>query len=312
MANSKPAVLSSAAPCSPPALAAQRWGWLEQGLPKAEHDECRRLMVKAIMAGESEKIMDEALTEFRGLRSRLQLNGEWNHVLTFYGRGPGPETRKRVLEAQSSRALVEHNMDEEPGDGWAKVSLEEDDVDSQDFDELFASPFSISFDEVLENDVSSGNRKQKAKPKPSPEGLPPDVKNLTEWGSTIIQFGKFRNSNLTYEVRHQGNQLLQGLGGQPHWADNWPMPRLGPVPEGLHRRRLWFQAKRDPRHHPGAQVQGKLQCLFVRLQACSSYHTPDEVIIVFVYCTPLPDLLLLVCQLHDSFSSFHISHLLIL
>ena len=199
MANSKPAVLSSAAPCSPPALAAQRWGWLEHGLPKVEHDECRRLMVKAIMAGESEKIMDEALTEFRGLRSRLQLNGEWNHVLTFYGRGPGPETRKRVLEAQSSRALVEHTMDEEPSDGWAKISLEEDDVDSQDFDELFASPSPTRFDEVLENDVSSGNRKQRAKPKPSPEGLPPDVKNLTEWGSTIIQFGKFRNSNLTYE-----------------------------------------------------------------------------------------------------------------
>ena len=114
MANSKPA-LTSAPPSSPRALAAQRWGRLEQGLPKVEHDECRRLMVKAIMAGESEK-MDEALTEFRGLRSRLQLNGEWNHVLTFYGRRPGPETRKRVLEAQSSRAMVEHSMEEEPSD----------------------------------------------------------------------------------------------------------------------------------------------------------------------------------------------------
>eukprot|EP00439_Symbiodinium_sp_Y106_P082731 s9_g22.t1 len=164
MANSKPA-LTSAPPSSPRALAAQRWGRLEQGLPKVEHDECRRLMVKAIMAGESEK-MDEALTEFRGLRSRLQLNGEWNHVLTFYG----PE--------QPCHGGAQHG-------GGAERRL---DVESQDFDELFASPSPSPFDEVLENDMPGGNRKQKAKPKPSAGSLPPDVKSLTEWGSTIIQF----------------------------------------------------------------------------------------------------------------------------
>ncbi|CAE7202201.1 unnamed protein product [Symbiodinium sp. CCMP2592] len=191
MALSRP-LSAASSPSVSPDLMAQRWGWLEQGMPPVEHAECRRLMVKAIMAGESEQIMNESLNEFRALRSRLQANGEWTIVLDYYGRGPGPQARKRACEDQSSRAVVENDMDEDPTDDWARVS----EVDSLDFDELFAFP-------TPENDrpappPKAMNRKEKNKAPASTSSMPPDVSDLEQWGHTVIEFGKFKNSNMSY------------------------------------------------------------------------------------------------------------------
>ena len=174
--------------------AATRWSWLENGLPEVEHRECRRLLVRAIIAGESEQIMDDALEEFRG-----QEKGEWEHVLAYYRRGPGPARRKRATSGdQGSRLQVKSSMDEEPSsdaEGWARLSL---DADTRDLEELASEndPFAPS---SQDENYEPPPRRTTTKEKPPVSSLPPDVASLDQWGATLIQFGKYKSNSMTYE-----------------------------------------------------------------------------------------------------------------
>ena len=181
-----------------PREVAQRWGWLAHGLPEVERTECRRLLVRATMAGESEKIIGEAISDFRALRGRLQDNGDWHWLVSYYLQGPGPETRKRATESgQGCRDLLETSMDEDPFDGaseeWSHLSAD----DFGTFSELMSSPSPA--EEPPAPRAKCGNQKPTSNKMVEGTDLPPNVTDLNQWGRTLIQFGKYKTSGMTYE-----------------------------------------------------------------------------------------------------------------
>ena len=123
----------------------------------------------------------EALTEFRALRASLQANGEWNYVTSFYQQRL--QGRKRASEsAQGSQAVSSLAMDE---DGFEVLG-------SQPGGPV---PTKTSSTRTSAKPTSRMTAAEAALNLEYPAG----ITSIREWGATVVEFGKFKADNLTYE-----------------------------------------------------------------------------------------------------------------
>ena len=186
MAQSKPQLFDGDAPRGPPPpqpatpSTESGWSWISGGVPADERRRCLTTMVRAMLTGELESFQQEALKEFRVLRLRLQSEGQWDTVVLQFQLGQA--LRKRSAEGpQGSSSQDVLAMDE---DGTVHPALG------------YGGAYQAAAGPPPPTPVVT----RPTSTTPATTVFPQGITSLQQWGHTLIEFGKYKNQSLTYDV----------------------------------------------------------------------------------------------------------------
>ena len=208
MANSKP--VSHDAPAE--STSSSAWAWIQTGLPDTERRQCQHSLTRAMLCGQGQELWESAVQEFRQLRADLQHAGAWDQVVFFHRKrlempqavvpADAGERTKRMNDEELIRAFVTEGMEEDYG--YLVVPPPEPvEVPTGPRRPLpTTSPSRTST-------ISAGTMSTVAKTMPTtrPQTMmasttatpfPPGIQSLSQWGTTLIEFGKFKNQNMSY------------------------------------------------------------------------------------------------------------------
>ncbi|CAE7795640.1 Copia protein [Symbiodinium microadriaticum] len=214
---------------------AETWAWIAQGLPQAERRQTQHSMVRSFLAGEGAELWRDAVAEFRQLRSDLQASGAWDQVSHYYcerwGLASDGSKRSRDEAGTLDRDFMESAMEEdyllinENGsprrlgsaptpmmsgsaprgppppvpitDTTARTGHRRGSASSDIFSSGTGSPLPPHLRlSSSENESEPVNHRPAAKASPP---LPDGVHTMSQWGDTLVDFGKLKGQGWSYE-----------------------------------------------------------------------------------------------------------------